>query len=79
MRFAYAVLTWLLTPVYAGYWFLRGIGNASYRDRFGQRFGLGYPQFPDGCIWVHAVSVGEVQASVPLVRALKERFPIVRC
>lgn len=26
-------------------------------------------------IWVHAVSVGEVNASVPFVRMLKERFP----
>jgi 3-deoxy-D-manno-octulosonic-acid transferase len=26
-------------------------------------------------IWIHAVSVGEVQAAVPLVRALLEKFP----
>ncbi|MEJ2275696.1 MAG: lipid IV(A) 3-deoxy-D-manno-octulosonic acid transferase, partial [Woeseiaceae bacterium] len=26
-------------------------------------------------IWIHAVSVGEVQAAVPLVRALAERYP----
>jgi 3-deoxy-D-manno-octulosonic-acid transferase len=28
-----------------------------------------------GAIWVHAVSVGEVLAAVPLTRALKQRFP----
>ena len=27
------------------------------------------------CIWVHAVSVGEVATSAPLIRALRERFP----
>ena len=30
---------------------------------------------PAGCIWLHAVSVGEVQAAVPLIRALMEKFP----
>ena len=75
MRFAYAVLTYLLLPVYASYWFFRGLGNRTYWDRFGQRFGVGYPELTGGCIWIHAVSVGEVQASVPLVRALMQQFP----
>lgn len=75
MRFAYAILTYLLLPVYAAYWFFRGLGNRTYWDRFGQRFGRGYPRLPAGCIWVHAVSVGEVQAAVPLIRALVDRYP----
>ena len=75
MRFAYVILTYLLAPVYACYWFFRGLANRDYRDRFGQRFGMGYPRLVSGCIWVHAVSVGEVQASVPLVKALQSRFP----
>jgi 3-deoxy-D-manno-octulosonic-acid transferase len=62
-------------PVYAFYWLARGLGNRGYRDRFGQRFGFGYPQMPGGSIWIHAVSVGEVQAAVPLVRALARQFP----
>lgn len=75
MRFAYAILTYLLLPVYACYWFFRGLGNRTYWDRFGQRFGRGYPRLVGGCIWVHAVSVGEVQAAVPLVKALTDHFP----
>lgn len=75
MRFAYAVLTYLLLPVYACYWLFRGFGNRTYWDRLGQRFGFEYPSLPNGCIWIHAVSVGEVQAAVPLVRSLQERFP----
>jgi 3-deoxy-D-manno-octulosonic-acid transferase len=75
MQFAYAVLTYLLLPVYACYWFFRGLTNRTYWDRFGQRFGKGYPRIPGGCIWVHAVSVGEVQAAVPLIRALIDRYP----
>lgn len=75
MRCAYATLTYLLLPAYACYWFFRGLGNRTYWDRFGQRFGIGYPRLVGGCIWVHAVSVGEVQAAFPLVNALTERFP----
>ena len=29
----------------------------------------------EGSIWIHAVSVGEVQATIPLVLALQDRFP----
>jgi len=75
MRVVYAILTYLFLPVYACYWFFRGLGNRAYLDRFGQRFGWNYPRLVGGCIWVHAVSVGEVQAAVPLVNALRQRFP----
>jgi len=75
MRFAYLALTYVLLPVYACYWFFRGVTNRTYWDRFGQRFGAGYPQLATGCIWVHAVSVGEVQAALPLIRSLQTRFP----
>ena len=74
MRFLYNLLTYLLLIPFAGYWLVRGIGNRSYLENLGQRFGFGFPKF-DRCIWVHAVSVGEVQASAPLIRALKKRFP----
>jgi len=75
MRFVYAIVTYLLMPVYAAYWIARGLGNRSYRDRFGQRFGFGYPRMPGGSIWIHAVSVGEVQAAVPLINTLAKQFP----
>lgn len=62
-------------PVYALYWLSRGFVNRAYWDRFGQRFGFGYPEIESGSIWIHAVSVGEVQAAVPLIRALMRRYP----
>jgi 3-deoxy-D-manno-octulosonic-acid transferase len=70
----YNLLTYLLLIPFACYWLIRGIGNRSYLDRLSQRFGFGFPKF-DECIWVHAVSVGEVLAAVPLIQALTERFP----
>ena len=74
MHFLYNLLAYLLLIPLAIYWLIKGIGNRSYLDRLGQRFGFGYPNM-DGCIWVHAVSVGEVQASVPLIRSMIERYP----
>ena len=74
MRLLYNLLIYLLQIPVAGYWVFRGIVNPIYRDRVNQRFGLGYPQL-DRCIWIHAVSVGEVQAALPLIRSLSERFP----
>ena len=74
MRLLYNLLITLLHVPVAAYWFARALINRSYRDRMGQRFGIGYPQL-EKCIWIHAVSVGEVQAAVPLVRAIQNRFP----
>lgn len=75
MRFVYNVVTYLLSPVYGLYWIFRGIANRDYWVDLAQRFGFGCPQLTDGCIWIHAVSVGEVQASAPLVKSLATRFP----
>ncbi len=55
--------------------FWLGFRNPDYRRRWKERFG-----FPDKItshdkiIWIHAVSVGEVQASRPLVNALLEEY-----
>lgn len=75
MRITYAILTYLLLPVYALYWLVRGLGNRTYLDRVEQRFGYGYPSLKPASVWLHAVSVGEVQAAVPLIRTLLKRFP----
>ena len=74
MRYLYNLLTYLLLIPFGCYWIARGLGNRTYLDRLGQRFGFGFPAL-ERCIWVHAVSVGEVQAAVPLIRALMQRFP----
>ncbi len=74
MRFLYNLLTYLLLLPFFVYWLVRGIGNRAYLDKLGQRFGLGFPDL-QRTIWIHAVSVGEVQAAVPLIRVLAERYP----
>jgi 3-deoxy-D-manno-octulosonic-acid transferase len=74
VRFLYNLLTYLLLLPFAAFWVVRGIGNRIYFDRLGQRMGFGFPTIRR-CIWIHAVSVGEVQAAAPLVRALTKRYP----
>lgn len=74
MRVLYNLLTYLLLIPFLAFWLIRGLGNRTYLDRLGQRFGFGLPRL-EHSIWVHAVSVGEVQAAAPLVRSLAERFP----
>jgi len=74
VQFFYNLLTWILLLPFSAYWVIRGLVNRAYWSKLGQRFGFGFPEF-ERCIWLHAVSVGEVQASVPLVRELMRRFP----
>jgi len=74
VRFIYNVLTYILLLPYAAYWFVRAVINKDYRHKLGQRFGMSYPQL-ERSIWIHAVSVGEVVAAAPLVRALRRLYP----
>ena len=74
MRFIYICIAYLLAPVVAGALALRGFRDRSHWQGFSQRFGFG-DTIESRSIWVHAVSVGEVQAAAPLVAALLKRFP----
>ncbi|MHC4060221.1 MAG: 3-deoxy-D-manno-octulosonic acid transferase, partial [Planctomycetota bacterium] len=47
-----------------------------YRTGWAQRFGSMSRKHPDKkCIWLHAVSVGEVNATKTIIQELKTRFP----
>lgn len=64
----------------------QALRNKQYIYRISQRFGLNLPM-PDekygidamasyhGGIWIHAVSVGEVNAATPLINHLLEKYP----
>lgn len=74
MRLLYICLAHCLAPIA----FLREVWRATqhprYRHGFAERFGFGSRTTP-GTIWVHAVSVGEVQAIGPLLRRLQRDWP----
>ena len=74
-RFAYALLWWLATPVVLARLSWRSRRQRSYMDRLGERFGHYAPAAAMPRIWIHAVSVGETRAAVPLIEAFLERHP----
>ena len=74
MRFLYNLFTYLMLVPYAGYWIFRALVNPAKPAHLRQRFGFGFPRI-DRSIWIHAVSVGEVQAAAPLINNLLQRFP----
>jgi 3-deoxy-D-manno-octulosonic-acid transferase len=54
------------------------LGRYDHRYRRGWKQRFGYVRLPAGSkdwIWIHAVSVGEVQAATPLVKVLRQRYP----
>jgi 3-deoxy-D-manno-octulosonic-acid transferase len=74
MRFLYILLLYLLAPVVCIVLLSRGFREPRYWRNFGERFGFG-ETLPEPSIWVHAVSVGEVQAAAVLVRRLQQAYP----
>ena len=70
----YLAAVYLATPLVSAMLAWRGLRDRSYWRNFGERFGLG-PPLTSSPIWVHAVSVGEVQAAAALVIALRRRYP----
>ncbi|TDJ17907.1 MAG: 3-deoxy-D-manno-octulosonic acid transferase [Gammaproteobacteria bacterium] len=72
MRQLYSALHYLALPFIFLRLAWRGHRDPGYWERWGERFGR-VPALPGDqrTVWIHAVSVGEVQAAVPLVRALR--------
>jgi 3-deoxy-D-manno-octulosonic-acid transferase len=75
MRLLYSLVLYLLVPLVLVRLVVRGFRAPAYWQRWSERFGLLAPLEGERPLWVHAVSVGEVQAALPLVRALRERYP----
>ncbi|MBK1692925.1 3-deoxy-D-manno-octulosonic acid transferase [Ectothiorhodospira mobilis] len=76
LRGGYTWLLRLLLPVLLLRLLWRGRRQPAYRRRLGERLGFAPRLEPRARrLWVHAVSVGEVIAAVPLIRAWQARFP----
>jgi 3-deoxy-D-manno-octulosonic-acid transferase len=74
VRFFYSLLLYSLIPLAVARLLWRSFRNRGYRRRWVERFGF-VPRLDRPVIWVHAVSVGEVRAAGPLVRALQRDYP----
>ena len=72
MRYLYSLLLYLLVPFVILRLLWRSLRAPAYRRRWAERFGF-FSRLPvDGVVWVHAVSVGEVQAALPLIAWLRQ-------
>jgi 3-deoxy-D-manno-octulosonic-acid transferase len=77
MYLVYSVLLGLAVVLAAPWWLARMLVQGKYRAGLGERLGRVPARLnsAEGCIWVHAVSVGEVLAVSGLVEGLRKRFP----
>jgi len=78
MHFLYSVCFTLGVLLSLPYFLIRAVTQKKYLSNLPERLGFlpasEYAPYRQG-IWIHAVSVGEVLATWPLVQALRRRFP----
>lgn len=75
MRLIYNIIIFAFLPVVLTRLLLRGLRTRSYLGRISERFGHYTGPAKRFDIWIHAVSVGEVNAAGPLARSLLRRCP----
>ncbi|MBL1437963.1 MAG: 3-deoxy-D-manno-octulosonic acid transferase [Rhodobacteraceae bacterium] len=68
----YAAFMAALLPAILVYIYMRARKDPRYSKHLRERFGW-YPRNAKNCVWVHAVSLGELRAAAPLIRELLER------
>ncbi len=76
LRLIYTAIFYLALPFYFIRLIIRAVQNPDYLKRWGERLGYGSNLPTEGktVLWIHAVSVGEVNASIPLVRSLLDTY-----
>lgn len=78
MRLLYTLLLTLLTPLIVLRLLVKSIDLKAYRQRIGERFAW-VSAMPQGvAVWVHAVSVGESLAALPMIEVLIAQHGIGR-
>ncbi len=77
MRALYTALVYLALPFLPLRLLWRGRREPAYREHIGERFGRyrAAPTVRPPVFWIHAVSLGETRASVPLVEHAQRAFP----
>ncbi|MFC5576706.1 lipid IV(A) 3-deoxy-D-manno-octulosonic acid transferase [Lysobacter niabensis] len=78
LRVLYSAALYLLAPVTVYHLIWRGFRQPAYLQRWSERYALYRDPRHTRTLWVHAVSVGEVNAALPLVQALRRGRPDLR-
>jgi 3-deoxy-D-manno-octulosonic-acid transferase len=74
LQVLYQVLLLLALPWALGNLLWRGLRDRRWWRGIPERFGF-VPSQPAGSIWLHAVSVGEVQAAAAIVKEMRNHYP----
>lgn len=75
LRGLYSTVLYLLVPLTVYHLIWRGFRQPSYFQRWNERYARYHDTPHASTLWIHAVSVGEVNAAVPLVNALRRGRP----
>ena len=78
LRGLYSAALYLLAPITVYHLIWRGLRQPAYFQRWPERYAVYRDDHAARTLWVHAVSVGEVNAAVPLVNALRRSRPDLR-
>ncbi|MBX9401744.1 lipid IV(A) 3-deoxy-D-manno-octulosonic acid transferase [Lysobacter sp. BMK333-48F3] len=78
LRGLYSVALYLLAPVTVYHLIWRGFRQPAYFQRWLERYAVYRGPAQARTLWLHAVSVGEVNAAIPLVNALRRGRPDLR-
>ena len=83
MRFIYNILFNLLFSLSTPYYYLRMRRRGGWKQGFGERLGRYSNKFKQSItnrdvIWLHAVSVGEVNICVQLIKCLQPKVPNIK-
>lgn len=78
LRGLYSAALYLLAPITVYHLIWRGLRQPAYFQRWPERYAVYRDDHPAPTLWVHAVSVGEVNAAVPLVNVLRRSRPDLR-
>ena len=83
LRVLYSAILYLLAPITVYHLIWRGFRQPAYLQRWAERYAIYNGGANDGTahartLWLHAVSVGEVNAALPLVQALRRGRPDLR-
>jgi 3-deoxy-D-manno-octulosonic-acid transferase len=75
LRFIYTLAVYILAPFVLLRLFWLSLKNPAYRTRWQERFGFfSWTHNNKPVLWIHAVSVGEVNAATPIINLLLEQY-----